>query len=91
MSQIRYIPFGYMIKGGKYTVNEKEKEAVEYIFTEYIEGQSLNDIANQMTYFGYEYREQTDKWDKCIIKRIIENEKYLGKDNFPKLIQTSFF
>ena len=91
MSQIRYIPFGYMIKNGKYTLNEKEKEAVELIFTEYIEGKSLNEIAKQMTELGYEYREQTDKWDKCMIKRIIENEKYLGKDNYPKLIQTELF
>lgn len=91
MRQIRYIPFGYIIKEGKYTVNDKEKDIVEYIFTEYIEGQSLNDIANQMTELGYEYREQTAKWDKCMIKRIIENEKYLGKDNFPKLIQPDLF
>ncbi|SFD20749.1 recombinase family protein [Ruminococcus albus] len=87
MSKNRRIPFGYMIKNGVITTEPKEVYVVIKIFDEYLSGKSLNDIANQMQIEGIPYHpNEVNSWNRNMIKRIIENEKYLGTDKYPKLI-----
>lgn len=91
MAKNRVIPFGYCMKNGKITVDFKESKAVIIIFEEYLNGSSLLQIAKLMESEKVQYSEGSDHWNKNMVKRIIENEKYLGNDQYPKLISGKFF
>ncbi len=87
MAKNRTIPFGYMMQNGIITANPKEVLAVVTIFSEYLAGKSLSEIAAEM---DVPYSENS-KWNKNMVKRIIENEKYLGTPIFPQLISEEIF
>lgn len=87
MARNRTIPFGYMMKDGKIIANPKEVLAVITIFSEYLAEKSLSEIADQMT---VPYNENV-RWNKNMVKRILENEKYLGTEIYPQLIGKDIF
>ena len=91
MKKNRSIPFGYCMKNGKIQLKSNEAKAVEMIFKEYLKGGSLNDIAVLMMSENIAYTEVSEKWNKNMVKRILENEKYLGNDVYPPLIETDIF
>ena len=91
MPKNRTIPFGYGMKNGEITTNPKEVYAVVTIFDEYLNGKSLSEIANLMQYENIRYSEDSDYWNKNMVKRIIENEKYLGNDTYPQINAENIF
>ena len=91
MPKNRTIPFGYGMKNGEITTNPKEVYAVVTIFDEYLKGKSLSEIANLMQYENIKYFEDSTRWNKNMVKRIIENEKYLGTDKYPQIIDEETF
>ena len=87
MGKNRRIPFGYMMQNGIITTNPAEVLAVLTIFSEYMTGKSLENIAINMK---VPYSE--DKiWNKNMVKRVLENEKYLGTNVYPQLISEEVF
>ena len=91
MAKNRTIPFGYCMKNGEITTEPKEVYAVVAIFDEYLEGRSLSEIAKLMQSEKIRYNAISDKWNKNMVKRIIENEKYLGTDKYPQIIDDDTF
>ena len=91
MAKNRTIPFGYCMKNGEITTEPKEVYAVVTIFDEYLEGRSLSEIAKLMQTEKIRYNADSDKWNKNMVKRIIENEKYLGTDKYPQIIDDDTF
>ena len=91
MAKNRTIPFGYCMKNGEITTEPKEVYAVVTIFDEYLEGRSLSEIAKLMQTEEIRYNAISDKWNKNMVKRIIENEKYLGTDKYPQVIDDDTF
>ena len=91
MPKNRVIPFGYCMKNGEITTNPKEVCAVSTIFREYLNGSSLLQIAKLMESEKIRYTEDSDRWNKNMVKRIIENEKYLGTDKYPQIIDKDIF
>ena len=91
MAKNRVIPFGYCMKNGEITVNFTESKAVIKIFEEYLGGSSLMQIAKLMETEKIRYSEGSDRWNKNMVKRIIENEKYLGTNKYPQIISEKFF
>ena len=91
MPKNRVIPFGYCMKNGEITTEPKEVYAVATIFSEYLNGKSLSEIAKQMESEKIQYSEDATHWNKNMIKRIIENEKYLGTEKYPKIIDDDIF
>lgn len=87
MAKKRKFPFGYMMQNGEITTNPKEVLAVVTIFRSYLNGDSLTTIAQSME---VPYNEGI-AWNKNMVKRIIENEKYLGTDKYPQLIDEDTF
>ena len=87
MAKKRKFPFGYMMQNGEITTNPKEVLAVVTIFRSYLNGDSLTAIAQSME---VPYNEGST-WNKHMVKRIIENEKYLGTDKYPQLIDEGTF
>lgn len=91
MAKNRIIPFGYCMKSGEITVDCTEAKAVMRIFEEYMNGSSLLQIAKLMESEKIRYSEDSGHWNKNMIKRIIENEKYLGSEKYPQIISETFF
>ena len=91
MPKNRVIPFGYCMRNGEITVDFNESKAVARIFEEYLNGSSLQQIAKLMESEKVQYSEISDRWNKNMVKRIIENEKYLGNEKYPQIIGEKFF
>lgn len=91
MAKNRTIPFGYCMKNGEITTEPKEVYAVVTIFDEYLKGRSLSEIAKLMQSEKIRYNAVSDKWNKNMVKRIIENDKYLGNDTYTQLITDDIF
>ncbi len=91
MPKNRVIPFGYCMRNGEITAEPKEVYAVTTIFSEYLNGGSLLQIAKLMESEKIRYSEDSDHWNKNMVKRIIENEKYLGNDKYPRIIDENIF
>lgn len=75
------------MQNGIITTNSAEVLAVLTIFSDYMSGKSLNDIAKNM---GVSYSENV-AWNKNMVNRVLENEKYLGTDAYPQLISEDVF
>lgn len=91
MPKNRKIPFGYCMKNGVIITEPKEGYAVETIFEEYLNGKSLSEIERRMENEKIRYSENSERWNKNMVKRIIENEKYLGNDTYPQIIDDKTF
>ena len=91
MAWQRKIPFGYLIQDGLIQPHPQEADAVRYIFGQYLAGASLLTIAEDMTRRGIRYHQHTAEWNKNMVKRILENTKYTGADNYPRLVSDDNF
>ena len=86
----RKLPFGYQMRMGEIVRNELEAKAVQDIFLQYTLGASLKEIAEQMSKTGPTY-DTGKSWNKNMVARILENPKYTGVDNYPKLVDIKLF
>ena len=87
----RYLPFGYVITNGEICVNEPEAELIKAIFELYAKGKSYSEIAQRCMLTGIRYNTDSDKWNKNMVKRIIENDKYTGKNGYQKIIDEKLY
>ncbi len=76
---------------GEIIAEPTESQAVKDIFKLYLDGKSMSEIARQMSISQISYNGITFDWNKNMVKRILENEKYLGKDGYPVLIDSETF
>lgn len=91
MAWQRKIPFGYQIQNGRINCHPEEAELVRAIFSRYLLGGSYSQIADEMTQQGVRYHQHTAQWNKHMVKRILENERYLGMDGYPQLVTDEEF
>lgn len=92
MAKNRRIPFGYQMINGEITTHPKEVYAVSKIFAEYLKGRSLLDISKELQADGIPYHPCEDStWNKNMVKRILENDKYLGTEIYPQIISPDIF
>ena len=75
-----------MMRNGEIQPKPTESKAVQNIFQAYLNGSSLLAIANWMSSQGIPYNGIDFVWNKNMIKRILENEKYLGRNGYPAII-----
>lgn len=88
---IRTTLYGYQVKNGKTVIHIEESEVVKRVFSLYVEGKTLNSIASMLTEEKVAYFQGEVKWNKNTINRMIENEKYMGNEVYPKIISPSLF
>jgi len=81
----RIIAFGYEIRDGKLTISNTEAEYVRRIFEKRANGEIYSDIAVWLNNREIPYFENIG-WDKHKIKRVLDNQRYLGKDGYPAII-----
>ena len=86
MKKIRYIPYGYTMRNGRTVIAQDEATVIRKIFSAYINGASLQSIAELLTERKIPYSERTDVWDKARIARIIGNAKYIGDGEYDPMI-----
>lgn len=82
----RNIPFGYQYRNGAITIQPQEAVVLNRVFSEYQNGLSLLEIANRLNDENIAYQTGVTGWNKSRIMRLIEDERYIGKDGFPAII-----
>lgn len=87
----RSIPFGYHYQNGIMAVHPQESQTVRAVFMAYLSGEPLSKIATHLTAKLVEYLPGRCQWDKARVKRILDNDKYIGAGNFPQLISEKQF
>ncbi|MDD4494090.1 MAG: recombinase family protein [Eubacteriales bacterium] len=83
----RKIPFGYEVKNGANRIIRSESIVVSEIFAEYLNGCSLKYIAEMLTDRHVEYLPGESQWSKNRIKRMLEDVRYSGTDEYPQIIE----
>lgn len=63
---------------GKPVIIPEEAEVIRLIFKLYIDGGSTHTIAQELNNKEYPTRSKSGKWSAMLIKRILQNEKYIG-------------
>lgn len=75
------------MRNGRTVIAQDEAMVIREIFSAYINGASLQSIAELLTERKIPYSERTDVWDKARIARIIGNAKYLGDGEYDPIIE----
>ena len=91
MAWQRTIPFGYRMEQGEIQCCPTESAAVREMFRLYADGVAYSAIAEEMMYRGIRYHAHTPEWNKHMVKRILENQRYLGEKEYPKIIESDVF
>lgn len=84
------VPFGYVLQDRKIVVDEGRANLVRRIFSDYLEGKSMEEIAgwlneeNVPVRIGWENR----KWGRNAISYILSNERYIGNSLWQKTYTT---
>lgn len=86
----RKLPFGYEMKQGQIVVMCDEAELVQTMFGWYLADKSLACITTQLREQNVAY-DIGRMWNKNIVARILEDERYLGSHGYPRLITQEIF
>lgn len=86
----RKLPFGYKIENGEIVINQNEQPIVREIFTRYVAGESLKEIANRLNGQPITY-DIGVAWNKNNVSRILLDRRYMGEKEYPKIIESSDF
>ena len=83
-------PFGYKVKLGEIVPQPQEAETVRSIYLQYLAGASFKQLAEQLQTEDIPYDEDKS-WNKNMVARILEDDRYIGEKEFPALIPTEQF
>ena len=86
----RKLPFGYQRCFGDIVPHAAEAEAVRKIYQNYLAGASFRQIAEGLQAQGIPY-DGDKQWNKNMVARILENERYTGIGPFPALVPAELF
>lgn len=87
----RRFPYGYEMQNGLIVICLKEADTVKQIFSQYLNGENLKNIADRLTENQIEFLPGEYNWNKSRIKRMIEDKRYIGGDNYPAIIDKDTF
>lgn len=91
MKQNRYLSFGYRIMNGTLTVHDAEAEVVKQIYSDYLSGISYQTIAEKLSAGDISYKADSTLWNKHMVKRMLENPRYIGQKGLPAIIDENSF
>ena len=86
MKKIRYFPFGYHMVNGKIVIRPEESALLQELFSGYLNGASLQQLADYAEGTGINFRENTEHWNKNMIARMLDDERYWNAGDFPPII-----
>ena len=79
-------PFGYRMTLGEITILPEEAELVRFIFQGYGAGATLGELTKALCRQEIPYYEGRS-WNKNMVSRILEDERYIGEKGYPALIE----
>lgn len=82
--------YGFRYIDQKLVIYEPEAKIVKDIFNMYLEGKSTHTIASILNERGIQTK-TGGKWERCGIKYILRNEKYIGDCLYQKTYHTNAF
>ena len=71
---------------GKIVILPQESELLQKLFSHYLNGASLQQLADLAAQSGLRFREDSEHWNKNRIARILDDGRYGGDKNFPPII-----
>ena len=74
------------MSNGKIVIDEKEAEVIRQIFHDYRCGMAMSELATRLTNHSVPYCEKRVDWNKSVIARIIDNEKYTGLGDYLPIV-----
>ena len=86
MKKIRYFPFGYHMVDGKIVLRPEESALLQELFSGYLNGASLQQLADYAEGTGIRFRENAEHWNKNIIARMLDDERYWSAGDFPPIV-----
>lgn len=89
--KLRNILFGYHYINGEIRIKEEEGSVVKNIYRLYLDGASMSEIAQILNNKNTEYKAGVVGWNKARIKRLLEDERYIGNKSYPPLVDRSIF
>ena len=90
MGTNRTQPFGYRMEFGKVVIDPHEARWVVYIYERYIQGESFKSLSDTLCGTGIRY--DADKpWNKNMVARILQDRRYIGDGEYPKIIDDCTF
>lgn len=90
MGTNRTQPFGYRMEFGKVAIDPAEARWVVYIYEQYIQGESFKGLSDTLCGTGIRY--DADKpWNKNMVARILQDRRYIGYGEYPKIIDDCTF
>ncbi|MDR0851689.1 MAG: recombinase family protein [Clostridiales Family XIII bacterium] len=91
MKMQRSIPFGYTVEMGVIVTDAGEAAAVREAFQRYRDGASYLNIAGSFSARGIAFLPGRTDWNKNRIKRILEDIRYTGTNDYPQIIEEEVF
>lgn len=88
MAKNRYLPYGYKMENGQTAPEPHEAEIIRRIYKEYAEGLSYKKIAEQLTAESICYLPKKPVWNKNMVARILQNERYDGSEKYPAILES---
>ena len=86
MKKKRYFPFGYRMAGGQIEIVPEESALLQKLFDNYLKGASLIKLAETAQQTGVKFRENTERWNKNMIARMLDDERYWNDNGFPPIV-----
>ncbi len=87
----RRFPYGYEMQNGLIVICLKEADTVKQIFSQYLNGENLKNIAERLTENQIEFLPGEYNWNKSRIKRMIEDKRYIGNNTYPPIIDEDIY
>lgn len=87
----RNMLFGYKVENGQKVIEDKESRIVVEIYTRYLKCESVLIIAKDLTQRRIEYMPNKYEWNKSRVLRVVKDERYIGADKFPPLVDEQIF
>lgn len=82
----RTVLYGYKYENGMIVVDPLNADIVKEIFSQYINGNSLLQISDLLNKLHIEYCPGVVGWNKSRVKRIIDDKRYIGNEEYPQII-----
>ena len=90
MGKNRKQPFGYKMAKGRVEIDAGESTWVRYLYREYNAGTTMRGLKEHMQRTGVPY-EEGKKWNLNMVARILSDERYIGMDGYPAIVEKEVF
>ena len=83
------VPYGYRLEGTRLTVQPEEAETVRFVFSAYLSGSNMGEIAEELNRRGIPVRNGNHSWQLSAIAYQLSNERYIGDCLWQKTYTTA--